>query len=75
MRGCHRAHVGLLETGVDFARRLGKLAPGGHVDGSFLDAAFLDRSVDRSGRDYHYAALGSGDASSFGDHSPGVSAG
>ncbi len=74
MRGRHRAHVGLLETGVDFACRLGKLAPRGHIDRPFVDGPFVDRSVDRAGHDYHYAARRSDDASSFGHDSSGIAA-
>lgn len=69
MRERSRAHVGLLETGVDFACRLGKLAPRGHVDG-----AFVDRPVDRAGHDYHYAPRRSDDASSCGHDSSGIAA-
>jgi hypothetical protein len=68
VRECPRAHVGLLETGVDFACRLGKLAARGHVD----DGPFVDRPVDRAGHDYHYAARRSDDASSFGHYSSGI---
>jgi hypothetical protein len=71
VRGRHRAHVGLLQTGVDLARRLGKLAPRRHID----VGAFIDRSVDLAGHDYHYAtALGSDDAS-FEHYSSSVTAG
>ena len=67
MRGRHHAHVSLLQTGVDFACRLGKLAPRGHVDGPIVD-----RPVDRAGHDYHHATLGSDDASSCGHDSSGL---
>jgi len=67
VRGRHCAHVGLLQTGVDLACRLGKLAPRGHVDGTFVD-----RPVDRAGHDYHYAARRSDDASSVGHDSSGI---
>lgn len=53
MRGCARAHVGLLETGIDFACRLGKLATSRHIGG-----ATAGRSVDLAGLDHHHAALG-----------------
>ena len=69
MRGRHRAHVGLLQTGVDFACRLGKLAPRGHVD-----RPIVNRPIDRAGHDYHYAPLGSDDASSFGYDASGRAA-
>jgi hypothetical protein len=69
VRGRHRAHVGLLQTGVDFACRLGKLAPRRHID----VGAFVDRSVDLAGHDYHYSALGY-DAAAFEHDSSGVAA-
>jgi hypothetical protein len=52
VRGCARAHVGLLETGVDFACRLGKLAPCRHLGG-----ASAGRPVDLAGDDDHHAAV------------------
>ena len=52
MRGCTRAHVGLLQTGVDFACRFGKLAPSRHDGG-----ASAGRSVDLAGDDHHHAAI------------------
>ena len=54
MRGLARALVGLLQTGVDFAGRLGQLTARRYVDG----AASCDGSVDVAGNDYHHAALG-----------------
>jgi hypothetical protein len=44
----------MFQTGVDFACRLGKLAPRRHFDGG----AAVDRSVDRAGDDHHDAAFG-----------------
>jgi hypothetical protein len=48
------AVVGLLEAGIDFARRLSQL-PRRHVH----DGAFLDGPVDRAGHHDHHAAFGS----------------
>jgi len=53
VRGCACAHVGLLEAGIDFACRLGKLAPSRHVGG-----ASAGRSVDLAGDDHHDATGG-----------------
>jgi len=65
VRGLARAVVGLLQTGVDFARGLGQLTPRRHVD----DGAFLHGPVERAGHHDHYAALGS-DASSESELDP-----
>ncbi len=54
MRGRHHAHVSLLQTGVDVACRLGKLAPRRQFDGG----AFFERPVDLAGYDDHDAAGG-----------------
>jgi hypothetical protein len=59
MRGFARAVVGLLEAGIDFARRLSQLTPRRHVH----DGAFLDRPVDRAGHHDHHAAFFGSDAS------------
>lgn len=51
VRGLARAHVGLLEAAVDFARWLGQLATQRHVGtGAF------ERHVDLAGDDHYHAA-------------------
>ena len=54
MRGLARALVGLLQTGVDFAGRLGQLT----ATRRYVDGASCDGSVDVARNDYHHATLG-----------------
>lgn len=54
MRGLARAVVGLLQTGIDFTWRLGKLA----AAREFSAGARLFGSVDVARDDHHHAASG-----------------
>lgn len=59
MRGLARAHVGLLQTGVDFTGRLGQLTASRYVSG-----AASCGSVDGAWNHHHHAALGRLDSAS-----------
>jgi hypothetical protein len=54
VRGLARAVVGLLQTGVDFARWLGQLTARRYDDGG----ASRDGPVDGARNDHHHAARG-----------------